>query len=113
MAIARTCQTNFMTTPCTYPNRGQRWANGSPGLTLISIILTPNSSLYTYGACRWDGNTSSDFSSLFTPSSNHSGGVNTLLADGSVHFIKNSVNQITWMNLGSANGGEVISANSY
>ena len=45
--------------------------------------------------------------------SGHSGGVNTLMADGSVRYIKDSVNQQTWMALGSTNGGEVISSDSY
>jgi prepilin-type N-terminal cleavage/methylation domain-containing protein/prepilin-type processing-associated H-X9-DG protein len=113
MAIAQNCQTTFLTTPSTGSNRGERWANGSPGLSLISIILTPNATQYTYGACRWDGNSSTDFATLFTPSSNHSGGVNVLLADGSVRFVKDSIAQQTWMALGSRNGGEVISADSY
>ena len=43
----------------------------------------------------------------------HPGGVNSLLADGSVRFVKNSVNLPTWVALGSIAGGEVISADSY
>jgi hypothetical protein len=35
-----------------------------------------------------------------------------VLADGSVRFIKNSINQTTWSALGTRNGGEVISADS-
>ena len=46
-------------------------------------------------------------------SSNHPGGVNALFADGSVHFIKNSVNPVTWYGLGTIAGGEVISSDSY
>ncbi len=34
-------------------------------------------------------------------------------ADGSVHFIKNSVSPPTWWALGSRNGGEVISSDAY
>jgi len=45
--------------------------------------------------------------------SRHSGGVNVLLGDGSVRFIKNSINAATWIGLGSISGGEVISADSY
>ena len=45
--------------------------------------------------------------------SRHPGGVNSLLADGSVRFFKNSVNLATWVALGSMSGGEVISADSY
>ena len=35
------------------------------------------------------------------------------MGDGSVKFIKDSVNQITWYALGTRNGGEVIDAGSY
>ena len=45
--------------------------------------------------------------------SRHPGGVNSLLADGSVRFFKNSINLPTWVALGSMSGGEVISADSY
>jgi prepilin-type N-terminal cleavage/methylation domain-containing protein/prepilin-type processing-associated H-X9-DG protein len=47
------------------------------------------------------------------PSSFHPGGVNLLLADGSVRFIKNTVNLPTWRALGTMSGGEVISSDSY
>ena len=45
--------------------------------------------------------------------SNHAGGVNCLMADGSVRFVKSSINQYTWWSLGTRAGGEVISADSY
>ncbi len=45
--------------------------------------------------------------------SNHPGGANVCFADGSVKFIKDTVNQATWWALGSRNGGEVLSADSY
>jgi prepilin-type processing-associated H-X9-DG protein len=48
-----------------------------------------------------------------TPSSNHPGGVNVLFGDGSCRFIKNSVDLQTWRNLGTRNGGEVISSDAY
>ncbi len=35
------------------------------------------------------------------------------MADGSVRFIKNTINLITWQALGSISGGEVIDASSY
>jgi prepilin-type N-terminal cleavage/methylation domain-containing protein/prepilin-type processing-associated H-X9-DG protein len=43
----------------------------------------------------------------------HSGGVNTLFADGSVHFIKDSINPQTWWALGTKGGNEVLSADQY
>ncbi|MDR3623485.1 MAG: DUF1559 domain-containing protein [Paludisphaera borealis] len=47
------------------------------------------------------------------PSSNHPGGVNVAFMDGSVRFVKNSVDLPTWWALGTRNGGEVISADAY
>jgi prepilin-type N-terminal cleavage/methylation domain-containing protein/prepilin-type processing-associated H-X9-DG protein len=48
------------------------------------------------------------------PSSWHAGGgVNTLFADGSVKFVKDTVNILTWWGLGTQSGGEVISADQY
>ena len=47
------------------------------------------------------------------PSSWHPGGVNLLLGDGSVRFVKDSVDVATWRALGTIRGGEVISADAY
>lgn len=46
-------------------------------------------------------------------SSRHPGGVNVLFGDGSVKFIKDSVNLPTWRALGTRAGGEVTSSDSY
>jgi prepilin-type processing-associated H-X9-DG protein len=45
--------------------------------------------------------------------SRHPGGVNTAFGDGSVHFIKNTINPLTWVALGSISAGEVISSDQY
>ncbi|MHC5543180.1 H-X9-DG-CTERM domain-containing protein, partial [Singulisphaera rosea] len=47
------------------------------------------------------------------PNSNHPGGINEAYADGSVKFIKDTVNPQAWWALGSRNGSEVVSADSY
>jgi prepilin-type N-terminal cleavage/methylation domain-containing protein/prepilin-type processing-associated H-X9-DG protein len=47
------------------------------------------------------------------PTSNHSGGVNMAMADGSVRFIKDSISVPTWWALGTRASGEVISSDSY
>ncbi len=114
---AQQCQASFVASPtASAANRGQLWALGSPGFTLTNIVLTPNTSQYTFSYCRWDScgaGCGSDFGHLFVPSSNHSGGVNTLMADGSVRFVKDSIAMDTWMSAGSANGGEVVSSDSF
>ena len=43
----------------------------------------------------------------------HPGGVNTGMCDGSVRFVKNSINLYTWKSLSSTHGGEIISNDSY
>jgi prepilin-type N-terminal cleavage/methylation domain-containing protein/prepilin-type processing-associated H-X9-DG protein len=48
-----------------------------------------------------------------TATSNHPGGVNVGMADGSVKFIKDSVGLQTWWGLGTRAGSEVISADAY
>jgi len=47
------------------------------------------------------------------PSSNHPGGVNMAFADGSVRFVKDSVNPQAWWGLGTRAGGETVSSDSY
>ncbi|MDX2036639.1 MAG: DUF1559 domain-containing protein [Isosphaeraceae bacterium] len=51
--------------------------------------------------------------SIISARSSHPGGVNALTGDGSVKFIKDTVNLQTWRALGTRNGGEVLSADSY
>jgi prepilin-type N-terminal cleavage/methylation domain-containing protein/prepilin-type processing-associated H-X9-DG protein len=43
----------------------------------------------------------------------HPGGANVLMGDGSVRFIKQSINLLAWQTMSSRSGGEVISADSY
>ncbi len=50
---------------------------------------------------------------IISARSEHPGGVNSLFGDGSVRFVKNSVNLNTWRALGTRNGGEAISADTY
>ena len=47
------------------------------------------------------------------PSSNHPGGVNMSMGDGSVRFIKDTVSIQAWWGLGTRNGGEVISSDAF
>jgi prepilin-type N-terminal cleavage/methylation domain-containing protein/prepilin-type processing-associated H-X9-DG protein len=49
---------------------------------------------------------------MTTANSDHPGGVNVLMGDGAVRFVKDSVNLATWRSMGSRNLGEVISADS-
>jgi prepilin-type N-terminal cleavage/methylation domain-containing protein/prepilin-type processing-associated H-X9-DG protein len=97
--------------------RGVRWHYGAPGHSMYNHLRAPNDKLPD---CRGGlpHSTRSDplwswLSLNITARSKHPGGVNSLLADGHVQFIKNSVNVLVWQGLGSRNGGEVISADAY
>jgi prepilin-type N-terminal cleavage/methylation domain-containing protein/prepilin-type processing-associated H-X9-DG protein len=48
-----------------------------------------------------------------TSRSYHPGGVNALLGDGSVRFIKSSISGLTWRALGSVAGNEVVAGDAY
>jgi prepilin-type processing-associated H-X9-DG protein len=41
------------------------------------------------------------------PTSNHSGGVNVALGDGSVRFVQNTISLQGWRAMGTIRGGEV------
>ena len=62
-----------------------------------------------------DGNAQQpgDNTDAITANSNHSGGVNVGMNDGSVRFVKNTVNTVTWWALGTRNGGESIGGDAY
>jgi prepilin-type N-terminal cleavage/methylation domain-containing protein/prepilin-type processing-associated H-X9-DG protein len=91
--------------------RGENWAHGCNDMTLFNTIVTPNANRASWLNCSA---TSSGALSNFTNSdSYHPGGVNTMMTDGSVKFIKDSINQRTWWALGTKSNGEVIDASSY
>jgi prepilin-type processing-associated H-X9-DG protein len=43
----------------------------------------------------------------------HPGGANVLMGDGSVRFVRQSINLMTWAAMSSRGNGEVISADAY
>jgi len=50
---------------------------------------------------------------LVTATSDHPGGVNMCMVDGSVHFVKDTINPQVWWGLGSKKGGEVIGSDQW
>ena len=51
--------------------------------------------------------------SFIGASSSHPGGVNVLLMDGSVRFIKDSINSATWLGRATRAGGEIVDNHSF
>ncbi len=98
-----TCRT-FPGTRIRY--RGQQYYRNLPQTSYYTHTMTPN-------VKRWDCGDSSFVASHTAARSYHPGGVNVAFCDGSVRFIKDTVNDLTWRALGTKGGGEVISADSY
>jgi len=96
--------------------RGSRWIYGAPGHSMYNHIRPPNSKDVD---CRGGVPHSSRVAALWNAlslnvaaHSRHPGGVNALAVDGSVRFVKDSIDTRSWQALGSRNGGELISADA-
>jgi prepilin-type N-terminal cleavage/methylation domain-containing protein/prepilin-type processing-associated H-X9-DG protein len=94
--------------------RGQVWALGERNYTLFNTVIPPNSKDYPWSVCKLGTKNSAPNESQFiNAQSYHPGGANFTFADGSVKFIKDSVNMQVYWALGTRNYGEVVSADSY
>jgi prepilin-type N-terminal cleavage/methylation domain-containing protein/prepilin-type processing-associated H-X9-DG protein len=103
---------------------------GNMGAGLVSTLNLPNTAVADSlrgncdgcgGACPQDLgdagykapclSNASDATAHAAARSKHSGGVNVGLGDGSVRFVRDSINITTWRAMGTAKNGEVISDN--
>ncbi|MEM6484573.1 MAG: DUF1559 domain-containing protein [Pseudomonadota bacterium] len=82
---------------------GSTWFSGSgEAFNTYQHLMPPNTRSCTpYYGSWWVGNIAS------SPSSYHPGGVNTVMADGSVHFIADEIDRVVWWALGSRNAGDI------
>jgi prepilin-type N-terminal cleavage/methylation domain-containing protein/prepilin-type processing-associated H-X9-DG protein len=86
-------------------DRQTNWIDGDYRHTLYDHYYTPNST--NYDCLRGPDH------GWRTARSRHPGGVNTLFVDGSVKFIKNTVNPAAYRAVGTIARGEIISADAY
>jgi prepilin-type N-terminal cleavage/methylation domain-containing protein/prepilin-type processing-associated H-X9-DG protein len=117
-AAALSCTTTFQTNAKSggagiFGSTGSQWISGIMAYSLFNTILPPSSSQYPWGGCKFRGSGVLEGVNIMNSQSNHPGGANFMFADGSVKFLKTTINQLTYMSLGSRNGGEVVSADSY
>jgi len=109
--------------------RGFSWWGGAP---MFTGLYPPNSSQpdVTYGLSYCDltknnppcaattyqvssGGTFTGLGLFNDARSKHPGGVNVGMCDGSVRFVKNSINVYTFQALASTRGAEIVSADAY
>ena len=114
LAAIQSCAQNFQAGTNIKDDRGYRWAIGRVGISITSTVGTPNDKQLIAGSCRIGcGGCSSDTQNIGAPTSQHPGGVNILFGDGSVRFVKDSVNRLVFWALGTKDNNEPISADSY
>ncbi|HEX8202624.1 MAG TPA: DUF1559 domain-containing protein [Isosphaeraceae bacterium] len=109
------CNTAFATGNNISNTHGHYWGVGHMGATLFNTIVPPNSTQYLWGGCRSDCSGGCDAATLTysNAQSRHSGGVNAMMGDGSVRFIKSSIQMLTWWGLGTRASGEVIPSDAF
>ncbi len=101
------------TVPITSANQQWQWKGewwGYGGTMIYSHTQTPNRTSCVYHDLNQDPRGSI---TMIGASSNHPGGVNVLFMDGSVRFVKNSVNFLYWYAIATPKYGEIVSADAF
>jgi prepilin-type N-terminal cleavage/methylation domain-containing protein len=89
-------------------NNGTMWAWYAAGQSTLTTAATPNWQWPTAGGDCCPGGAHDWGYAIVPPRSMHTGGVNGLLGDGSVRFIPNAVDLLTFQRLGNARDGQPL-----
>jgi len=89
-------------------NNGTMWAWYSAGQSTLNTAAPPNWSYPTAGGDCCPGGAHDWGYGIVPPRSMHTGGVNAVLGDGSVRFINNSIDLITFQRLGHRSDGNPL-----
>jgi prepilin-type processing-associated H-X9-DG protein len=115
------CSETVMSSPSAGDDRRGRLWNCWQGETLFSTLYPPNNTIADVCySCPGVANPrapctaiGSGNGAIQSARSMHSGGVNTVFADGSVHYITNSIDTTTWLLLGSRNDQQVLPTSGF
>ncbi len=98
------CQTQLNESSPYYTTSGLTWLVGTLSQTCYNHVLVPNG---TTPDCILG--LTNPINGLIGARSNHPGGVEAAMADGSVRFVKGSIQREVWQALGTSAGGELAS----
>jgi prepilin-type processing-associated H-X9-DG protein len=98
------------------------WSDGNAHAAGFTTAWPPNKAVI--GTATWNSGLDLDLNganqeeggpsfAAITSRSYHPGGVNVLLGDGSIHFVKSTVNGMTWRAIGTISGGEITGSDSF
>ena len=107
-----TCTTAFQSGTNIQNSIGAAWIVGTMGDTMFNTVVPPNSTQYKWGGCKGTSGGWLEGLNYCNASSNHSGGANFLFADGSVRFLKSTINMQTYWSVGTRANGEVVSSDA-
>jgi len=113
-SLLQQCQNLPPTTAGESGRNGRLWLVAYPWSFVpnrYSHVGQPNTlTCWTSGS---NGGDDCSYQDTVPPTSNHSGGVNIGFADGSVKFVKDSVNLQAWWAIGTRDQGETVSSDAY
>ena len=87
---------------------GRNWLHGDYATSRYNHIMPPNSRSCTHGSGNLTAIPVNEQGGATTASSRHNGGVNFVMADGSIHFVAEGVDPAVWRAAGSRDGEETL-----
>jgi prepilin-type N-terminal cleavage/methylation domain-containing protein/prepilin-type processing-associated H-X9-DG protein len=116
MALPGTALSKNLTGTVLTPANGNIWMASNAASCLMwdsyNHFMPPN-----YQSCSASNNfyltSYGEFMDAIPPSCNHPGGINICFADGSVRWVKSSIQYNVWWALGTRNGQEAVSSDAY
>jgi prepilin-type N-terminal cleavage/methylation domain-containing protein/prepilin-type processing-associated H-X9-DG protein len=99
-----------------FPASGNIWMAGNAANSLMWDAYnhyTPPNTQSCSASNNYYSTPYGEFMDAIPPSCFHPGGINICFADGSVRWVKNTIQYQVWWALGTRNGNEAISSDSY
>jgi len=105
------CDAVYQSNSNQWATPGIYWMVGGFHYTIINTVLTPNSQ---HADCRKGCAGCAPEPDVFsTVRARHRGGVNVCMADGTVKFVKDTVDKNIWWAAGSRNGNEPVDTSNF